>query len=151
MEIYQHERYMERERDEGDSREREIEYIRKERSLMRQSPLTSHHSANRLDSSNDDKGLMGSITHGTPRDYARNISPPISTSTTPLNLATSLPHVENNLPLKDEYSSRISRPSINAINGQENEKKPALHMENLETSVPVSSHSKNISFYYGKG
>ncbi|GFQ67879.1 DUF3736 domain-containing protein [Trichonephila clavata] len=120
MEIYrEHERYMER--DEGDSREREIEYMRKERNLMRQSPLTSHHSSSRLESSNEEKGLMGSITHGTPRDYARSLSPPTSTSTTPLNLATSVAHMENHLPphpLKEEYNSRLSRQGSSTINGQ---------------------------------
>ncbi|GFU07773.1 DUF3736 domain-containing protein [Nephila pilipes] len=120
IEIYrEHEIYIER--DEGDSREREIEYMRKERNLMRQSPLTSHHSSSRLESSNEEKGLMGSITHGTPRDYARSLSPPTSTSTTPLNLATSVTHMENHLPpppLKEEYNSRLSRQGSSTINGQ---------------------------------
>ncbi|CAL1272576.1 unnamed protein product [Larinioides sclopetarius] len=175
--IYQHERYSERE--EGESRDREIEYMRKERNLMRQSPLNSHHSSSRLESSNEEKGHMGSITHGTPREYGRSMSPPTSTSTTPLNLATTIAHMENHLPPKDEYSSRMSRPGSNTINGQmhlrstnhirdmnyrkendptssyrmhyqmnmENEKKPPIHMENPEPSIPVSTHSKSHSYF----
>ncbi|KAF8786840.1 hypothetical protein HNY73_008502 [Argiope bruennichi] len=123
---------------------------------------------------------MGSITHGTPREYGRSMSPPTSTSTTPLNLATSIAHMENNLPPKDEYSSRMSRPGSNAINGNmhlrntnhiremnyrkendtssssyrmhyqinmENEKKPPIHMENSEPSIPVSTHSKTHPYF----
>ncbi|KFM68867.1 hypothetical protein X975_17292, partial [Stegodyphus mimosarum] len=92
------EKYLERE--EQECREREMEYLRKEQTHTRQSPL-SRPSSCRTDVSNEDKGHMGSITQGTPRDYVRRLSP--LSSSAPLNLARNINHTESEVMPDEEY------------------------------------------------
>ncbi|XP_015912037.1 uncharacterized protein [Parasteatoda tepidariorum] len=132
MEMYrERERYIERE--EAESREREAEYFRKERNRMRQSPVPLPHSTSRLES--EEKGHMGSIIHGTPREYTRSLSP-VPSSSAPLNLATNIPHMETPLSVKEEYISRQPRQNNNSlVNGQ-------LHPRNSNQHTGLAYYRK---------
>ncbi|XP_054722574.1 uncharacterized protein LOC129232455 [Uloborus diversus] len=145
------EMYRERERyeEERENANRELEYLRKERAHMRQSPISIPHSTTRSEMQMEEKGHMGSITHGTPRDYIRRPSPP--TSSVPLNLATNVNSVEHEMKAKEEYNSRHQRHHNNSVaNGQLHHRSKNHHVYRKESDAPpykIQYHLNSVSYH----
>lgn len=86
-------------------------------------------------------GHMGSITHGTPRDYVRRITPP--PVTVPLNLATNMMNAENELVAEEEMKTKYRNKNI--LNGQVHHRS-ANHPSGMNYRKETDSGSYKLSY-----
>lgn len=87
---------------------------------------------------------MGSITHGTPRDYVRRMTPP--PVSVPLNLATNMMNAENELALEEEMNAKMAKyPSKALLNGQVHHRSGS-HPSGISYKKESDSGSYKISY-----
>lgn len=88
---------------------------------------------------------MGSITHGTPRDYVRRMTPPPPVSV-PLNLATNMMNAENELAMEEEMNAKMVKyPNKALLNGQIHNRS-ASHPSGISYKKESDSGSYKISY-----
>lgn len=88
---------------------------------------------------------MGSITHGTPRDYVRRMTPPPPVSV-PLNLATNMMNAENELAMEEEMNAKMAKyPNKALLNGQIHNRS-APHPSGISYKKESDSGSYKISY-----
>ena len=87
---------------------------------------------------------MGSITHGTPRDYVRRMTPP--PVSVPLNLATNMMNAENELALEEEMNAKMAKyPNKAILNGQVHHRSSS-HPSGMNYKKENDSGSYKISY-----